>query len=468
MVVGSSPTSAAPISVRVHIYQTPSRVIVHQDFAGSPYKHLLDEPQVRRWLENAERGSPIMANDYLRQIGKICQDLKTTPQRLSKMNERQASEFLSELVSFYETKALENGPDKGRKGLKSSTIHNYIKAVKSWWMFTSGLEVKRKIKLKREDNKYENEVPPSKPELQQVFDHADVRGKVAISLMSFCGFRDETLGNFLGDDGLRVGDLSELKVKDGVIEFKKTPTLVKVRKTLSKTGNPYFVFLPEQGCAFLKEYLEWRARSGEALGDGSAIITDSRPSKLGVTGHIRTPVVGRIVRRVIREAGFGWRPYIFRRYFDVRMMEAEANGLVINDWRRFFMGHKGNIEATYTVNKGLSEETQEEMREAYAKAAAKYLSTSGREEKRDIRTELARQLLLISGFKPEEVDSIDLGKMKDEEIQEAVRHRLLGVMANNGNHQKVIPVAEVDDFISRGWEFVAALPKERAVLRLPN
>ncbi len=120
------------------------------------------------------------------------------------------------------------------------------------------------------------------------------------------------------------------------------------------------------------------------------------------------------------------------------------------------------------MNKGLSEETQEKMREAYAKSAAKYLMTSGGEEKRDIRSELARQLLLISGFKPEEIDSIDLGKMKDEQIQEVVRHRLLGAMANNGNHQKVIPVTELENYITKGWEFVAALPNERAILRLPT
>lgn len=58
--------------------------------------------------------------------------------------------------------------------------------------------------------------------------------------------------------------------------------------------------------------------------------------------------------------------------------------------------------------------------------------------------------------------------MKDEEIQEAVRHRLLGAMANNGNHQRVIPTAEVENYMARGWEFVATLPNERAVLRVPN
>ena len=62
------------------------------------------------------------------------------------------------------------------------------------------------------------------------------------------------------------------------------------------------------------------------------------------------------------------------------MMEAEADGVIIHDWRVFFMGHKGNMEATYTVNKGLGKGTEDKMREAYAKTAEKYLVTTWKEK----------------------------------------------------------------------------------------
>lgn len=52
------------------------------------------------------------------------------------------------------------------------------------------------------------------------------------------------------------------------------------------------------------------------------------------------------MRKSIRASGFKWRPYVLRRYFDTRLMLAESDGLIINDWRVFFMGHKSSMEAT--------------------------------------------------------------------------------------------------------------------------
>ena len=44
----------------------------------------------------------------------------------------------------------------------------------------------------------------------------------------------------------------------------------------------------------------------------------------------------------------------------------------------------------------------------------------------------------------------------------------MGAMVNNGASQKVIDVDEVERFLSRGWDFVATLPDDRIVVRLPN
>ena len=44
---------------------------------GSKYKHLLEEPDVRRWFENLEAKSVITATVYLRTLGLYC-DLTET------------------------------------------------------------------------------------------------------------------------------------------------------------------------------------------------------------------------------------------------------------------------------------------------------------------------------------------------------------------------------------------------------
>src|SRR5581483_8232871 len=48
---------------------------------------------------------------------------------------------------------------------------------------------------------------------------------------------------------------------------------------------------------------------------------------------------------------------------------AEARGKIAHDFRVFFMGHKGSIEAKYTTNKGiLPDDLVKEMREAFKRS----------------------------------------------------------------------------------------------------
>jgi hypothetical protein len=41
-------------------------------------------------------------------------------------------------------------------------------------------------------------------------------------------------------------------------------------------------------------------------------------------------------------------------------------------------------------------------------------------------------------------------------------------MANNGNRQRVIPINEVDTYLTKGWEYDAALLTGKAVLKPPT
>jgi len=49
--------------------------------------------------------------------------------------------------------------------------------------------------------------------------------------------RIEVLGDFLGDDGLKIKDIPELSINDGEPEFSSTPAMIVVRKNLSKIGR---------------------------------------------------------------------------------------------------------------------------------------------------------------------------------------------------------------------------------------
>ena len=62
---------------------------------------------------------------------------------------------------------------------------------------------------------------------------------------------------------------------------------------------------------------------------------------------------------------------------------------------------------------------------------------------------------------------LDTAAMSDAELQALVKEKLLGVMQNNGARQKLIPQSEVESYIIKGWEFVASLPKGKAIMKLP-
>jgi hypothetical protein len=85
-----------------------------------------------------------------------------------------------------------------------------------------------------------------------------------------------------------------------------------------------------------------------------------------------------------------------------------------------------------------------------------------------IKEAFKKQLLLVAGFKQEEIDGMDLSSTTDEEFQAMVRQRLLGAMMNNGAKQKVICVKDIEDEVAQGWEFVALLPDDRAIMKVPS
>jgi hypothetical protein len=173
-------------------------------------------------------------------------------------------------------------------------------------------------------------------------------------------------------------------------------------------------------------------------------------------------------REPIRTAGFKWRPYVLRSYFDTQLMLAESKGLVLRDYRQFWMGHKGDIENRYTTNKSrLPDSVIDDMRQAYERSQ-EYLQTTKSAETSEERLAQAfrKQLLLVAGFKQEEVDKMDLPSVSDDELQIIVRKKLLGGEMTNGNRQKVVSIDEANGYLAKGWEYVAKLNDNKVVIKM--
>ena len=420
------------------------------------YSGLLDDPDVKRWHENVARGSRVTADVYLRRLGSFCKERGLAPRDFISMSEKNLRDLLMDLVSRAE-----------KEGYAGSYIESTVKALKSWFAHNDK-ELRGKIKIKgaRDTPTLADERVPTQEELKRIFLSADKKARVACALIAHGGLRSGVFSNYSGDDGLKIRDLPEMALHGKKVEFAHVPARVIVRKNLSKAGHQYFTFLSEEGCEYLKGWLEERIEQGEKLTLDSPIITSKFKTMRTIISQTN---VRDAIRGAIRKAGFSWRPYVLRAYFDTQLMLAESKGLVIRDYRQFWMGHKGDIEARYTTNKcRLPEQVIEDMRGAYSRSQ-EYQETikPGTPSEEKIKEEFKKQLLLVAGFKPEELEKMDVRGMGDEEFQAMIRQRLLGVMENNGARQKIVPIGEIDKHIAKGWEFVATLPNGKTIIKLP-
>ncbi len=85
------------------------------------------------------------------------------------------------------------------------------------------------------------------------------RARVAISLMAFSGLRLESLCNYEGNDGLRLGDIKELHIVDE-ITFDRIPAMILIKQKLSKPRNQYFTFIGKVGIEYINNYMMRKVR----------------------------------------------------------------------------------------------------------------------------------------------------------------------------------------------------------------
>jgi len=389
---------------------------------------LIEYPDYNRWYENNCRSSMHTGREYARILYRLLNHIDHTPVSITQLAEEDIRLVEKLLLDFITEQDHSAAP---------SYLENYIKVINSWLKFNYLSPVKN-VKLRNKNHRptLDTERVPDKDELKQIFNYAKPRGKVSISFMAFSGVRPQVLGDLTGSDGLKLKDLPDMRIERDEVVFNEIPTRVDVRYELSKNNSRYTTFLGPEGCAYLKSYLEKRLADGEVLSPESAIITYKKGyNETGIEGlrespHITTKTITKEIRDAFRPK-YTWRPYVLRSYFDTQLLVAENHGLISHPYRQFFMGHKGNIEAVYTTNKGiLPEHVIEDMRSAYKKCL-EYLETEETKISEDaIQDTLRRQLLLVAGFSGEEIDEIDLD-MSDDEFQEFAREKLVGVNLSN-------------------------------------
>ncbi|MGI0008492.1 MAG: hypothetical protein ACRD92_02620 [Nitrosopumilaceae archaeon] len=170
-------------------------------------------------------------------------------------------------------------------------------------------------------------------------------------------------------------------------------------------------------------YLNERLASGETLTPESSVISPSTKlityrGKNQGKKFMSTAKIGYEIRKTMRPR-FKWRPYVLRAYFDTQLLIAESRGKMAHDFRVFFMGHTGSIEAKYTTNKSiLPKILMDEMRESFKKSQ-EFLDLEISQEHKEEKT----------------------------------------------NYQRVVTSEEFEDIVAEGWQYLGTLPNGKIVVK---
>ncbi len=434
---------------------------------GSKYSKLLSDPQVKRWFMNVARGSPITAEVALRRLSKLCELLDATPKGMVESARNDLAGFqdkLEDMVAGLEA-----------DGKAPGYIADLMKTVKSWLKYND-ITLTRRIKIKNSTATptIENEQVPTQEELARILRASPPRVRAAIALIAFADLRPQSLGNYDGSDGLMIKDLPEMRIEGNEVKFEKIPTMVIVRATLSKARHKYFTFLSSEGCTYLKEYLEERIRNGEKLTPESPLIAHER-KEVAVKKFVQTRKITHFIRQCMRKAGVYKRPYVLRAYAETQLIIAESKGKISHPYLQFIAGHKGDIEARYSTNKGvLPPDMIEDMRKCY-KDCEPFLSTIAqpleqssiiKEAKIEALKSIAKSLLGIDLLEVKIAKEKEIGRelSKDEEM-ELFENELKKLREGRHNPQRIVHEKELEKYLAGGWQFVSVLPSQRILIR---
>ena len=400
------------------------------------WRHLYDEDEdFKLWFHNVARGSPTTAVERARVLYRFLGRMGWELDELTRQITEDRDMLEKRLMAFVGSQE--------DLGYAPGTIENYMKSVRSWANW-HGVEFVRKIKISNRTSTptLDLEKVPTVDEVQAIRSSGTPRGRVCVGVVAYGGARPEVLGHQHVKDGLRLGDLPEFDIDK--LEFTVIPTLVVVRKEISKSGKTYRTFLPKETCMDIVSYLHKRRSGGEELTRDSPLVAVKSTlrrkgwrvrNKDSDSLHIVTTVVSRDIRSAMRPA-YGYRPYVLRSFFSTRLLLAVSARVLDNNYRVYWMGHKGEMSARYSSNKALlPDDLIESMREAY-KRSLRYLTGGTISEEEYERKQLLRQAALL--LPPEKFEILTNLMASEKNTNKIVNEYRRIVFGSNNEIQNIL------------------------------
>ena len=334
-----------------------------------------------------------------------------------------------------------------------NSLRNHLSVVKKF-LNLSGVEVnnermRAKVELPRFYS-ITRDRAPTQDELRRILTHTDVRGKALVTMLC--------------SSGMRIGELLSLRVKD--IDFSTSPVTVNLRAEVTKDRQARYCFVSDEAVTFLREFSGQRLDSPQDY-----IFPTSTRGRAHRTGNIPMTYwnADEILSRALRATGLDQKDdngrdvihiHTLRKFFFSQLVPTLGREVV-----EALMGHKAFLDAAYRRF------TAEQMRGFYLKGMDSLtilLKKQGMSEGAVIAT-FNRQYLVMAGYSEEEVSELgDLSQLNVEQVQELIRQKQMQSLGLNGNHQKIVGMSEVENWVTQGWDFVTPLPDGKAIIKLPT
>jgi site-specific recombinase XerD len=141
------------------------------------------------------------------------------------------------------------------KGLSSSSIGNYITALKHFYIYNDITDINW-VKVKRFLGERQKTVD------DRAYTHSEIR-----QILTKCDERKRVLVLLLASTGMRIGAIAGLKLGN----IRKIPEANLYRITVYQgTKDEYFTYCTPECAAAIDVYLDYRRRYGEELNDNSS------------------------------------------------------------------------------------------------------------------------------------------------------------------------------------------------------
>jgi hypothetical protein len=430
-----------------------------------PFKSLesfkIDEPCLRRWAEDL---NPSTARTYVFYLLRYVEWVKekkywSSAQEMlddyAKLDERAQYRHLDILRDYIKSK--ETGTNDKRNNLFA--VRNFYGYHHLSLPSLSRQETSRLLRLSETDKRRAMEMAPLKlDEARQLIMNLQNPYRTAVMVMlqsamgsaEFVQFNQKAWRNVAGH------------LKD------KGPVKVELyRSKISRTSvKKYYTFIGEDAKTLLSQWSKSRPRS-----EGVEELFLSLNKNKGKLVPLSSDLIGKAITKAAKKGGLVTEDKLGRYHVHAHELRDLFKSLctlrgVNQVASEFFLGH--------TVDKlgyDKSPEYDEEwFRNEYRKVEPllNVLSNpKGFKTEEDVSTALKRQLLLVAGYSKQEVEKMNLENVTDEDLTNEIRKRLLGTMANNGNPQRIIPQSEIEKYLNQGWEYVTALPNDRAIVKIP-